>query len=178
MKNIRSISALIALALTAALALGACGANEGSAPMGFKEISNDGVDYNLYVPDEWISNISTGVTAAYYSNVDDSNISMITFTQSDELKTPEKYWETYESSLAALFADFEYVSKPDKATLDGADAIQCTYTGNVADHEYTIMQLVAAKGTQIYIFTYTAASDKYDAHIEDVIAILDYFEFN
>lgn len=178
MKNIRKISALITVILVAATLFCGCVKEESSAPMGFKEISNDGVSYNLYVPDEWISDISTGVTAAYYSNVDPSNISMIAFDlTSNDATTVEGYWEKYEPSLKTLFTNFEYVGEPDKITLDGTDATVYTYTGTLTDVQYKIMQIVTIKNAQVYIFTYTATADKYDTHFEDVWAILGYFDF-
>ncbi len=178
MKNIRKISALLAVILAATTVFCACGRQEGEAPMGFKEISNDGVSYNLYVPDEWISDISTGVTAAYYSNVDPSNISMIAFDlTANDTPTVEGYWEKYEPSLKTLFTDFEYVGEPDKTTLDGVEATVYTYTGTMTDVQYKIMQVVAIRNAQVYIFTYTASADKYDSHFEDVWAILGYFDF-
>lgn len=38
--------------------------------MGFKEISDESLTYHLYVPDEWTTDISTGVTSAYYNGAD------------------------------------------------------------------------------------------------------------
>lgn len=55
--------------------------------------------------------------------------------------------------------------------------MQYIYTGTLSDLTYKIMQLVAIKDNTLYIFTYTATVDKYDTHIEDVIAMLDYFCF-
>ena len=179
MRKTSKISILSAAVLAAILLLCACGTNDGSAPEpGWKEISNDGVSYNLYVPDEWISDISTGMTAAYVSNVDNSNISMIAFDlPSGEITTIADYWKTYESDLKTIFTDFTYVSEADQTKLDGVDALAYTYTGTVAGTEYKIMQVVTLKDAQVYIFTYTATADRYDTHFEDVFDILGFFDF-
>lgn len=179
MKSIRKISALVAALLSAALLLCACGTKDGSAPeLGWKEISNEGVSYNFYVPDEWISDIATGMTAAYVSNADNSNVSVIAFDlQSGEISTVADYWKTYEPDLKAIFTDFTYVSEADETKLDGVDALSYTYTGTVAGTEYKIMQVVAMKDAQVYIFTYTATTDRYDSHFEDVFAMLGFFDF-
>ncbi len=178
MKNILKLSALLCVILTAAALFCGCTQQDGEAPMGFKEISNDGVSYNLYVPDEWISDISTGVTAAYYSNVDPSNVSVIAFDLTADTATNiEGYWATYEPSLKALFSNFEYVGEPDKIKLDGTDATAYTYTGTLTDVQYKVMQVVTIKDAQVYVFTYTATAEKYDTHFEDVWAILGYFDF-
>lgn len=177
MKNTRKISALVAAALMMAT-LVSCGEDTDSAPLGFKEISNDGVSYDLYVPDEWTTDISTGVTAAYYSGIDPSNISMMAFELSGkEVTSIADYWAIYEPSLKAMFPDLEYVGEPDEVTLDEVPAMQYIYTGTVADVQYKLMQIVAIKNASVYIFTYTAETAKYDEHIEDVLAILDYFNF-
>ena len=170
------IALAIALVLASAL-LFSCGkANSGTAPMGFKEISNDGVTYDLYVPDEWTADISTGVTSAYYSGRDPSNISMMAFELDRTFTGVADYWASYEPDLKAMFPDLEYTDQSE-VTLDGVPAMQYIYTGTLSDLTYKIMQLVAIKDNTIYIFTYTATVDKYDTHIEDVIAMLDYFCF-
>ena len=51
------------------------------------------------------------------------------------------------------------------------------FTASMSGKSYKFMQLIAVKSNTIYTFTYTAEADKYDEHIEDVLAILDYFDF-
>lgn len=177
MKNIYRIIALVS-ALVMALTLCSCGSSASGAPDGFKEISDEGRPYHLYVPDEWVADISTGVTAAYYSAVDFSNISVTGFELSgNEIMTTADYWATYEPSLKEIFTDFEYLGEPDELTLDGIPSMQCVYTGKISGVQYKIMQIVTIKNAQVTIFTYTATADKYDSHIEDVVAILGYFDF-
>ena len=38
------------------------------------------------------------------------------------------------------------------------------------------MPVVAVRNNQVYIFTYAALAEKYDWRIDDVLAILDYFD--
>ena len=145
--------------------------------MGFKEISADGLDYNLFVPDEWVSDISTGVTSAYFSMTDRSNISVITSNLTNPIETLEEYWAIYEPEIKEMFSDFEYVRELEEVTLDGERALQCVYTGTKSGKKYQIMQLTAIYKGYYYIFTYTAEPEKYDEHFEDVQAILGYFDF-
>ena len=51
-----SAAALLLSAVIGASALVSCG-DKGSAPMGFKEISDESLTYPLYVPDEWTTDI-------------------------------------------------------------------------------------------------------------------------
>ena len=172
MKKIRIISALAALLMSASL-ITSCG-EQTTEHMGFKEISEDGLSYNLLVPDEWVSDISTGVTAAYVSEFDYSNISVTAFELTD-IPTLEDYWSTYEPELKSIFSEFEYTREGDETKLDGVRALE--YTGIMSGTKYKFMQIVAIKDARVHIFTYTAELDKYDSHMEDVLAMLDYFSF-
>ncbi|MBQ8551621.1 MAG: hypothetical protein IJ428_02275 [Clostridia bacterium] len=174
----KKIIALICAALVSVSALAGCGNTDSDAPMGFKEISEEGVTYDLYVPDEWVTDISTGVTAAYYSGIDPTNISMMAFELDGSVSSIADYWTSYEPSLKAMFPDLAYVYEPEEFTLDGVTAVQYVYTGTFTDTPYKIMQVVAFKDATVYIFTYTAEADKYDTHFEDVLAILANFKFH
>jgi len=60
---------LIALILTFVLCIGvlcSCSNNDQSAPDGMKSVqSSDNLDYNIYIPEEWTQDLSTGVISAY-----------------------------------------------------------------------------------------------------------------
>lgn len=168
------------IAILCVLALALCGmfscGEESSAPMGFKEISDEALTYHLYVPDDWTADLSTGITSAYYSGIDPSNISVTAFELDYGITSLDDYWAMIEPDLKAVFPDLEYVDQSD-AKLDGVDAKQYIYTASMSGKSYKFMQLIAVKSNTIYTFTYTAEADKYDEHIEDVLAILDYFDF-
>ena len=60
------------------------------------------------------------------------------------------------------------------------DAVAYTYTGTLAnepDKAYKFMQVIAYRNAEVYIFTYTAEDGKFDSHLEDIWAILGYFDF-
>lgn len=164
------------LAVTAVLPLAGCGKNEDGAPMGFIEISDEALTYHLYVPDEWTPDLSTGVTSAYFDGRDPSNISMTAFELDRSVAGIDDYWALYEADFKQHFPDMEYVDTAD-TTLGGAPAKQYIYTVTLSDAKYKIMQIVSIKSNQVYIFTYTAVTDRYDAHIEDVLSMLDFFTF-
>ncbi len=76
------------LLLTLLLCLGAltaCGGRDDYVPNGFKRISHDNAEYYLYVPTSWVSDLSTGVTAAYVSEKDRSSISFMAFEVNDAI---------------------------------------------------------------------------------------------
>ncbi len=169
---------LTAVILGVAVSAISCNSGSSDAPLGFKEISDDGVTYDLFIPDEWTADISTGITSAYFSAQDPSNISLMAFELDKLFESLPEYWATYEPTLKAILPDMEYVGEPDETTLDGSSAIQYVYTGTMSNVSYKFMQLITIKNSTVYIFTYTAEASKYDSHIEDVIAILNYFRFH
>ncbi len=174
----KKIIAITLAALIAALALVSCGKEETEAPLGFIEISSDDVTYDLFVPDEWTPDLSTGVTSAYYSGQDPSNISLMAFELDGTVTSIEDYWKKYEPSLKAVLPDLAYEGEPELDKLDGVDAVQYTYTATMSGTAYKFIQIVAFKDNTAYIFTYTAAADKFDTHIEDVVEMLVNFKFH
>lgn len=201
--------ALILAAVMTVLTVASCKSTDTEAPIGFKEISDDSVDYDLFIPDEWQADISTGVTAAYYSSNDPSNISMVAFELDGSVKTIEDYWNSYLPSLAAVFPDLSFenapqtaeteaadetaaetdasantdvalptVGEPEQLMLDGVPALAYNYTGTMDGTLYKFYQILTFRNASVYIFTYTAKIDNYDAHIEDVVEILGNFKFH
>lgn len=191
---------LILAALMAALTVASCGQSDTDAPLDYKEISSDDVEYDLYVPEEWQEDITTGMTAAYYSSQDPSNISMIAFELDGTVKTIEDYWNSYLPSLVAVFPDIAFenvpeeesettegdpsgteavkVGEPEQLTLGGVPALAYNYTASMSGVKYKFYQVIAFRSARVYIFTYTAETANYDSHIEDVVGILGNFRFH
>lgn len=164
---------LIALSVV----LASCSGNSGEAPMGYVEISDEALNYHFYIPNNWTADISTGMTSAYFDGRDPSNVSITAFELDDtSINSVDAYWELNEADLKLILPDMEYVDTDD-CTLGGTPAKQYVYTAKLSDTEYKFMQIVAIKSNEVYIFTYTATAEKYDSHIEDVISMVDYFEF-
>ncbi|MBQ8249568.1 MAG: hypothetical protein IJY93_06780 [Clostridia bacterium] len=175
MKKLKKASLLAAVLLAASLFSG-CG-EETTEIMGFKEISADGHAYDLFVPDEWVLNTSTGVTSAYDAN-DRSNVSVTVCEVKSDITTIDALWAANEPTLKAAFTDFEYICNGVETKLDGVIAKEYIYTGTMADETYTQRQIIALHEGYFYTFTYTAFSEKYEEHTEDIQAILGYFTFN
>ena len=166
-----------ALLVAVSVTLASCGSNTDSAPMGYREISDEGLNYHFYVPDDWTPDVSTGMTSAYFSGRDPSNVSVTAFELDDtSINSVEAFWELNEADLKLILPDLEYFDESD-CKLGGVDGRQYVYTASMSDTEYKFMQVVAIKSNEVYIFTYTATADNYDSHIEDVISMVDYFKF-
>ncbi len=175
MKKIPKAS-LIAVLLLALSLLTGCG-KETTEIMGFKEISIDGHAYDLFVPDEWVLNTSTGVTSAHAAN-DKSSISLTVYDIKDGINTIDALWESNEPTLKCIFPDLEYICNGVETKLDGVMAKEYIFTGTLAGESYTIRQIIALHDGYFHTFTYTALSDNYESHSEDIKAILEYFTFN
>ncbi len=169
----KKITALL-LTLFAILSLTACGAND-NAPSGMKLASNEVCDYYFYVPQNWTVDMSTGVSSAYFSEKDRSNMSMTSYALSEAM-TAEAYWEKIKSDYSALFAE---MSEPEVKTtaLDGVEAKQYTYTVKAGTEQFKIMQVFCVKGETVYVFTFTATPEKFEEHIDKVALVLAEFRF-
>lgn len=80
---------IISLVLVLIFCLGllaSCGGGvDDFVPSGFKQIAADEADYRLYVPDNWTVDMSTGITSAFVSEKDRSNISFMGFALDDSI---------------------------------------------------------------------------------------------
>ena len=179
--------AAAALILLLAVLLSACGstAPEGVAvPADMKLISPDTADYYLFVPDDWRSDISTGVVTAYYSDSDPTNISMMVFSLGGEEMTYAQYWDRYSEQFSEIYDGYE-LSESGETVLGGVSAGKYVYSGKFAQKaddasegetanddfpaagEYKFQTVVAIRGGNIYILTYSAKASVYESHIGD-----------
>ncbi|MBQ4065108.1 MAG: hypothetical protein IJD10_03305 [Clostridia bacterium] len=186
-------------------ALASCGGRDDYVPNGFQRISHDDAEYYLYVPNTWVPDLSTGVTAAYVSESDRSSVSLMAFEVNDALlqvtpgeteegdakteetaettaktdvpniETVEEFWAYYDGQLAATFSDIVYVKKGEDRLMAGMKAKTYVYTATVTGTVYEFMQVVALKEGTVYLFTYTSTDDQFDSHLDEVNKILEYF---
>ena len=96
----RMICMIAALILTAS-ALVSC-APEMNAPDGMQAASLEGVEYALYVPESWVVNKNSGVSGAYVSAYDKSNVTLVSYVPTVAM-TAEQYWTVCEESYRAEF---------------------------------------------------------------------------
>lgn len=173
----KKLNSFLSLLIAAAclLSFAACSSNS-DIPAGMKPLSNENVDYNLYVPQDWVINSQTGFMCAYFSENDNSNISMEAFEIEDMNMSIDDFWASYENDFASTFSDMEYV-KRETTLLDGLAANKYVYTATVTGIEYQFMQLVCIRAGIVYIFTYTADVSVYESHIAEVDYIIEQFNF-
>lgn len=163
----------LALILLAALLLSltACGAGGGTGdggvtvPEGLK-IAEEGDGYTFIVPEEWVVDATTGITTAYVSPVDTSNITLVRVKTDD---TPEAYFAASEERLASLFEGYTLLDAAcsDNTTFGGKSAIVRVYGGKLLGTPYIIKQYLCKSGDYLYLFTATAEDVTLDAILSE-----------
>lgn len=159
------------LIVAAALALTLAGCkkddSEYAPPTGYQLASDENADYCLYVPDEWTLDMTTAASGAYYSAADPSSVSVMAWDMGNTDSTLDDWWEVNKKDISLVFSDFTVVSEENTA-IDGAYAKRYVYTAKLGEDEYKFLQQAAIKNGSVYLFTYTAKSANYDAHIDEV----------
>ncbi len=155
-----------------------CSSRTEGAPDGMKAVeSSDKLDYNIYIPANWVQDLSTGVVSAYVSNSDLSNVSMTQFNL-EEMKKLDDYVSYYVKELEENLISFTLSEDfPQKMILDGVEAEKIEYTASLAGNKYKYMQIICINENTMYCFTYTALSENFDTHTEEVQKIIDNFSF-
>lgn len=146
-----------------------------NTPDGMQIASGQDAAHRLYVPNTWICDPESGRSVAYYPESGRPNVS-ITLYSPNESMTPEDYFdlcaERYEDDLLG----YELLSEDD-CRMAGRSAKDYTYTASYDGVDYKLRQVIFSDGTVIYSLTYTALADRFDAHAEDVEAMIEAFTF-
>ena len=74
--------------------------------------------------------------------------------------------------------DYQLIASGEKLDLGGREATVYEYTYRVGETVYRYKQVIAAYGSMIYSVTYTARPECFDAHLDEVNAILEAFVFH
>lgn len=181
MRRIKVLSLLI-LAL---VVFSSCGnQNTSGAPTGMKELSNEITDYYVYIPEDWTGDISTGVVSALA--YDKSNISVMELAAGEGIYDVDSYFAEYEKQLKEVLTDYKLEGEPTKATLGGYAANDYRYSGSLSGTTYMYRQVITlinrsfagvTNDYRVYIITYTAKSEYYEEHLDEVDRIIESFKF-
>lgn len=126
--------------------------------------------FNLYVPDSFDVNYSSGVVNASAS--DGSNVSMAKTNVSGI--TFSDYWKMRKAEIEAIFGPVTVI-REDEVTVFG-NALQSfayEYTYTYGGEVYQVYQVLARTNFDGYIFTYTAKADNYGTYTETVKKIAE-----
>lgn len=169
----------VLLALTALLSFSSC-AKEAAVPDGYKLASNaEACAYSLFVPESFVAGDSGSTfTKANVSNSDACEVSFMTVADIGG-NTVAEHWESLQAEYAATFPEGYAVTEDEQGaavSVGGINGFRYIFTAKYGGKEYKFMQIFVARSTlmtaELYVFTYTAAADHYDTHLEAVNGIV------
>lgn len=149
---------------------------DANAPAGYKTASGEAADYFFFVPDDWTVDMTTGATSAYYSVEDPSSVSVMAWELPHSDTTIDQWWEMNMEDVTRVFRNVE-AAAPENVTMGGVHAQKYVYTADLGEYSYKILQAAAIKGGSVYLITYTALADSYEAHLEEVNNMIAFFQF-
>lgn len=173
------------LACTLLFAFTAC-SEDVTVPDGYKLISNDEIcAYSFFVPENYIAMDSHSTfTRANVSNSDACSVSFMV-TPKINGTTVAEHWESLQTEYAAAFPEGYAVDAGEQGVavkVDGLDGFRYTFTVKDGGKDYRFMQILVPRATmttaELYVFTYTAAADHYDTHLEAVNEIVSFIKWD
>ena len=192
--NKKIISVLLLLS-AAFILLCSCTQTKTDVPSGMKLASVDAADYYMYVPNEWIIADQDGVTSAYVSIADKSNVTCARYritneavfdipadrdeNKADGVIYAENYWRGYTSELETHLPGYRLISGPTATLLNGSPAVRVRYISSVSGTDYNFDMVICVKERMFaYILTFTAEASKYDTNVASYEKIISEFVFH
>lgn len=171
---------MMAAAALSALVLTGCTAVQTDVPTGMARASNEIVDYDLFVPDEWTIDLTGGAVSAVKSTSDPFNVSMMVWNLPYADTNLADWWETYQAEFTMIFDDFAMEST-ETTTLDGVAAEKYVYTATLGEVGYRYTQIAAIRRGSVYLMTFTELADSSDdtveTHQSEISEIVQYFRW-
>lgn len=147
-------------------------------PEGYTLISNDYVDYYLFVPSDWTPIVNTGMTAASAPGNGSVSVNAIAFETT--IVSLDEYWTEYETNLYATFSQISFPDPESKFTdikLDGYDGRCYTYSITHNSVTNTFSQYITIIGGYVYMLTFCAESAEFGNNTSVFNDIFSNFRF-
>ena len=198
---------LVAVVLLLSLVSCNQGGETQPVPEGMKLASQESSPYYLYLPENWVVTHSLGACGGYTSDGSNVNVSIFAAgdignnnseqttaapdAQSEaqteaQTNAPEmnsrndyidRYWEMCWKTYTNELNGFSVIEDGKELKLGGLEAKQYVYTANYEGVEYKMQMTVTYSGGLMYILTYTAKTENYKTHLEEVEKIISEFKF-
>jgi len=187
--NLKNRIVSLILVLAALITLCACSSQEGpegvEIPSGFLLAENEKTDYYFFYPSSWVLDRNdAGMTSAYVSENDFSNISVTAFTASLEYPTlldyAEKYYFTqFEDNFNNLTVEKNQDGSIKRSSLkiDGNEALAVNFNAIFSGENYSFRTWFISYNGYIYTVLYTAKEPVFEAHLEEATAIAENLKF-
>ena len=169
-KILRRLAAL-ALLLLCTLTCVSCSSDEVEIPDGM-QLATAAPEYYFFVPSSWIVNTSSGTSSAYYSMDDKTtvSVSVTSFSPTESLDI-DGYWDKCEAEYRTEFKNYTFILE-EATTVSSStspkNAKSYTYSADFSGKSYKFTQVIFTNGDMFYTITYTALTEQYDAHLEEL----------
>lgn len=187
----KKISVIILAVLLLLPVLVSCAKTKLDTPAGMKLASVPAVDYYLYVPSEWEIVSQDGITAAYVSVLDSSNVSCARYSVTNdavfdtagseekaEVVYAKNYWTGYLAQLKSALPGFTVIKEPEATVLDGHAAVKCSYSAVMSGKNYDFDIVICIKDKlYAYLLTFTAEETNYETDAPYFDKIVSEFRF-
>lgn len=147
-------------------------------------VSQDYASYRFYLPAGWACDVSAASVSAH--NVSDrSGVSLMSFSLASSNSGTDGWWSEFIKDFESVYSDV-VIESEEKTTLGGVEAAKKVYTGTLSHGDesetFKFIQVSAVKrrtlsSPEVFVFTYTATSENFDSHLDDVQTMIEKFEF-
>ena len=161
------------------------------APDGYQLIVCEGDKFRLYVPTQgWMPNVTGGVTGAFFSQAENTSVSVYKAQDAGEMSIDEYFDYCNEKFVSEL--DGYTLVGTEKCILGGVAARKYVFSANNyhlngenvwEKVSYKYMQVMARYEGEMYILSYSAPEAYYDSHVEEIegnsegAGVIPYFVF-
>ncbi len=187
MKNLFRIFSFLlsAIMLFSLFSCGKTGESEVEIPSGFLLAENENTDYYFFYPADWLLDRNdAGLTSAFVSETDFSNVSITAFTASASYQSLADYVENYYfTQFEDNFNNLEIERNQDKSLkkssmkIDGCDAIAVNYKAVFSGEEYSFRAWFISYNGYIYNVLYTAKTEVFESHLEEATVTAEQLKF-
>jgi hypothetical protein len=126
--------------------------------------------FDLYVHPDFKFDYASAIVSATHG--DGSNITMTRATAAGV--TVDKYWENRIKELSEIVTDITVIRENAECAFGNAkNKFSYEYTFSYNGNQYHVYQVLAVYGSDGYVFTYTARTENYEAHIEQINKTID-----
>lgn len=130
--------------------------------------------FDLWCPESYSVDFATSIVSVSDSEKRNINVSEVTFSGAS---SSEGYWK-YRFDQLGLIAEIKNTGKQFGVELgSGLDCAAIEYEYALGDRDYKVYQALVSNGFRVFVFTYTAESDKYESGLDVARNILNKAEF-
>ena len=188
-------TAMLLLCLSALLlaSVSCSGPTDPSIPEGMKSATAAGDEFRLYVPSVWTVNTAYGVSGAYFTMSEASNVSVVKYEITAEMEAAMEaagavdgarldwYWESVcldAVEQVALGGSLEKKTDDTESVLLGAcNAKRFHVTATVRGETLHFVHVITENKGGFFVLTFTATDNLYAALLDNLASMIDKFEF-